>query len=412
MSEKLSKVQRQSEVAAQKEDRTDATDAIESETAHSAVSSRKRRSRKGTSSSLKQDNSGVDIECKNTTIDCGSNSSVANLVMKEEINGPVQLVKFLQRLHIESLNRQIVLTSKSTLSLKQSDVNIRASVKSSITSAVVASSSASREAFSLGTSNVNRTSNTIEIVSIEWTCKVCTLINDDSQQLCGACGARNADHSGSAAGTMKSGSAKKPITPLASSKDKNKKLVPINKLKFGTQPSKTSLDAKQDVIVISDDDDDGSKNAVVATSTVAFTTEIAAASASKPKAPVLKPVEDVKPTSILTAHSAVSQEDVGVIEQSSPILIDFTDSSQSSNELSTRWADVIDPPKGWGHLIVELTGRRIGDKRKGKNLLIGETSILCTLFLFIKMLIYCIICRVGWRCGYCRRTRDAVLRLR
>ena len=44
--------------------------------------------------------------------------------------------------------------------------------------------------------------------------------------------------------------------------------------------------------------------------------------------------------------------------------------------LSTLWGDTITPPSGWKPDVLELTGRRLGSKRKGKSLLLGMINIL------------------------------------
>ena len=47
------------------------------------------------------------------------------------------------------------------------------------------------------------------------------------------------------------------------------------------------------------------------------------------------------------------------------------------------WGDIIVPPVGWVPDVLELTGRRLGNKRKGKNLLLGNSDGCAYITVFI-----------------------------
>lgn len=221
-------------------------------------------------------------------------------------------------------------------------------------------------------SKVDLESKSIAAVAEEWSCRVCTLLNTTTRATCEVCGSTrigiNSTTSTSIGNKIDTGfirtlsvqSSGTPSGGFFERKGHNIATIPSDTPKSNKKPSGSSC--IPDVGAIDSNDMHSSAVCEVERSDLAMDTKGA--------------------------------EGEGLGADSSPEPLPL---------LSALWGDTINPPRGWKSDVLELTGRRLGSKRKGKSLLLGELCLFPALLCLIFNLSYgCDYVRTEWRCSCSR----------
>jgi hypothetical protein len=303
-----------------------------------------------------------------------SNNNKAELSRADhQFDGSASLIIFLHRLYVAALKNRLLASSTDARKGSSGPISVEHKSRSKHIGIESSVASSSKIVSVLSHAPTKSLDQVIQIKATEWICKFCTLLNDGTRRVCDACGSQCTLSSNKAS---KMQPKRKPDDVLVA--EKTNKKTPVQ-LKFATATggSVKTVNKKHEVVVISDDDDD-----VIETGATILESKTASRTIPSPSTAVASNHQrkDTDCIDVSTEESApsasVSLSDLDILLQMPPIPIDMRDSSQTSNPLSSKWGDVIVPSKNWGHIVVELTGRRIGDKRKGKNLLIGEQLLI------------------------------------
>lgn len=301
-------------------------------------------------------------------IDTISNDSKAELSLIHPdhqvsgFNDAVSLMRFLQKLYVEALRNRLLSPAADDKKRISALTNIESKSRSKYTGMVSSITTSSK--------TVSTMSQSTQLVATPWICKFCTLLNNEARRVCDACNTQCPTPSNK---KSKLQPKQKPKDVVVAARTNNKTSV---QLKFVKAVGAKSVVQKHEVVVISDDDD-----AVIETGATILESKTSTVTNQSPSDEVTSSYQGEDTNIIIdfcaveSAHPAsMSLSDLNLLLQIPPIPIDIRDSCKTSNQLSSKWGNVISPSKNWGHVIVELTGRRIGDKRKGKNLLIGELA--------------------------------------